>query len=169
MFYLILNIRRSDLRMFAWNVLQACLGVPAVASFRKQKWKRYTWYILSMDTPDHSWPFWWPVAERVGLNSSPDHFWPFWWPAAGRGTFSPLAAMSPSSTVHGGQYDNKYLVCNIRIDGASGIRGGENFRRLSWTSSHQPRDRNTRNEARRYFNLLARVLRASLVLIIAYS
>ena len=59
---------------------------------------------------------------------------------AGADTFSPLApilghekkvAMSPSSTVHGGQYDNKYLVCNIRIDGASGIRGGENFRRLS--------------------------------------
>ena len=39
-------------------------------------------------------------------------------------------AMSPSSTVHWGQYDTKYLVCNIRIDGASGIRGGENFIRL---------------------------------------
>ena len=71
-------------------------------------------------------------------------------------------AMSPSSTVHWGQYDTKYLVCNIRIDGASGIRGGENFIRLvSWTSSYQPRDRNTRNRTRRYYNLLARILRAT--------
>ena len=59
----------------------------------------------------------------------------------GGDTFLPLApvlgpqqknvAMSPSFAVHEGQYDTKYLVCNIRIDGASGIRGGENFRRLS--------------------------------------
>ena len=40
--------------------------------------------------------------------------------------------ISLSSTVHEGQYDNKYLVCtrNIRIDGASGICGGAKFRCL---------------------------------------
>ena len=37
MFYSILNIGRSDLRMFTCNVLQTCLGVPAGASFRKIK------------------------------------------------------------------------------------------------------------------------------------
>ena len=35
-------------------------------------------------------------------------------------------AMSPSSTVHGGQYDTK---CDIRVFIACGIRGGDNFRR----------------------------------------
>ena len=35
------------------------------------------------------------------------------------------------STVHGRQYATKNLVCNFRIDGARGIRGGGNFRRLS--------------------------------------
>ena len=46
----------------------------------------------------------------------------------GRDTFSPLAPdlgppknwLSPSSAVHGGQYDTKY---GIRVDIASGIRG----------------------------------------------
>ena len=36
--------------------------------------------------------------------------------------------MSPSFT--GGQYDTKYLVWNIRIDGANGIRGRGNLRRF---------------------------------------
>ena len=38
-------------------------------------------------------------------------------------------AMSPSSTVHGGQYDTTHAS---EVDSASGIRGGENFRRLAW-------------------------------------
>ena len=70
---------------------------------------------------------------------------------------------------HGGQYDTKSLVCNIRIDDGTGIRGGENLRRLSRTGSYQPRDSNTRNRTRRYYNLLARILRASFVMLIAYS
>ena len=115
-FYLILNIGKSDLQMFAWNVLQPCLGVPAVASFTK---------------------------KNKSPTEAPDNFWPFRWPVVGGDTFSPLApilgpekkvAMPPSSTVHGVQYDTKYLVCNIRIDGASGVRGKGNLRRLSWTS-----------------------------------
>ena len=49
--------------------------------------------------------------------------------------------MSPYFTVRGGEYDPK--MRNIRIDGASGIYEGDNFRRLvPW---YQPRDRNTRN------------------------
>ena len=36
--------------------------------------------------------------------------------------------MSPSSTVHGGQYDTTHAS---EVDSASGIRGGENFRRLA--------------------------------------
>ena len=42
-------------------------------------------------------------------------------------------ARSPSSAVHGGQYDT---MCDIRADSASGIRGGDNFRRLTWTTSY---------------------------------
>ena len=39
--------------------------------------------------------------------------------------------MLPSSTVHWGQYDANYMtVFNIPIDGASGISGGGDFRRL---------------------------------------
>ena len=46
MFYFMLNIGRSDLRMFAWNVLQTChpLELPAVASFRKQMKKKLCSY-----------------------------------------------------------------------------------------------------------------------------
>ena len=73
---------------------------------------------------------------------------PLGWPLVGGDTFSALApilgpekkvVMSTSSTVHGGQYDDKYLVCtrNSPIDGASGIGGGGNFRRLAGTSSYQ--------------------------------
>ena len=65
--------------------------------------------------------------------------------------------MSPSSTVHGGQYYTKYLLCIIRIDGASGICGGGNFRPTR-TSSHQRRDRNTRNRTRRYYHLVACII-----------
>ena len=63
--------------------------------------------------------------------------------------------MPPSPTiVHGGQYDTKYVgVFNTRVDCASGIRGGGNFRRLPWTSSYQPTYRNTRNRTRRCYNL----------------
>ena len=32
--------------------------------------------------------------------------------------------MSPSSTVHGGQYYTKYQVCDIRVSIPCGIRGG---------------------------------------------
>ena len=36
--------------------------------------------------------------------------------------------MSPALTVRGGEYDTK--MCNIRIDGASDICEGDNFRLL---------------------------------------
>ena len=58
----------------------------------------------------------------------------------GADTFSPLApvlsherkvAMSPSFNVHGGQIDTKYTWHVTFVDGTSGIRRGENFRRLS--------------------------------------
>ena len=38
------------------------------------------------------------------------------------------AALSPSFTVRGGEYDTK--MCNIRIDGASGMCEGDIFRRF---------------------------------------
>ena len=50
----------------------------------------------------------------------------------GRNAFSVLApvlgpqkkmALSPSATVHGGQYDTNYQVCDIRVANACGIRG----------------------------------------------
>ena len=145
MIYLILNMGRSDLRKFC---VKRLTGMPWSTRSRlvQKKWK-----------------------ISFALTEMPDHFWPFWWPVVGGDTFSPLppifgpakkVARSPSSTVHGGQYDTKYLVCNIRIDCASGVRGGESFRRLSWTISYKPRDRNTRNRKRRYYDLLARILRA---------
>ena len=129
MFSIILNIGRSDLRMFAWNVIKTCLGAPSVASFRKKRKPRYV-------PPEPT-----------------DHFLLFRWPLVGGDTFSALApilgpekkvVMSSSSTVHGGQYENKYLVCtrNSRIDGANGIGGGGNLRRSAGTSSTL-RDRNT--------------------------
>ena len=58
----------------------------------------------------------------------------------GGDTFSPLApvlglltkklAKSPSSTVHGGQCDANEGR-DIRVDSARGIRGGNNFRRVT--------------------------------------
>ena len=55
----------------------------------------------------------------------------------GGDTFSPLApvlgpepkklAMSLPSTVHGSQYDTKYQVCDIRVDGATGGRDFPSF------------------------------------------
>ena len=152
MVYLILNIGRSDLRMVAWNVLQTCLGVPAVASFRKKMKKKNP-----RKRPIIFWRFngLWSVRTRFRHQHQSL-------------VMTKKVAMSPSSTVHGGQYDTKYLACNIRIDGGTGIRG-EEIRRLSWTSSYQPRDSNTRSRTRRYSNLLDRILRASFVLIIAYS
>ena len=58
------------------------------------------------------------VQKKVKIfvlpTQTPDHDWPFWRPVVGGDTFSPLAsvlhpekkvAMSPSSNVHGGQYD----------------------------------------------------------------
>ena len=51
--------------------------------------------------------------------------------------------MAPSSTVHGGQYDTKYLVCNIRTDGASGIREGD-----SSVIYHEPDRINQETETR---------------------
>ena len=52
MFYFILNIGRSDLRMFARNVLQTCLGVPVVALLKKQQTKENP-----TEKPDHFRPF----------------------------------------------------------------------------------------------------------------
>ena len=157
LFHLIFNIGRLDLRssMFAWNVLQ-CL--EHLRSPRSEKSGKY--YLILPDT--------WYVCFSYG-NACLTLFWAFWWPEVGGDMFSPLSpilghekkvAMPPSSTVHGGQYDTKYLVCNIRTDGASGIREGDNFRHLPWTRSYQPRDRNTRNRTRIYYNLSARTLRA---------
>ena len=40
MSHLMFNIGGSDLRMFAWIFLQTCVGVHAVASFRKQTEKK---------------------------------------------------------------------------------------------------------------------------------
>ena len=57
---------QSDIRIFVWNVLWACLGVPGTGlKYMKRKWFLPT--------------------ER------PEHYWPFWRAAVGRGTFSPLA------------------------------------------------------------------------------
>ena len=64
------------------------------------------------------------------------------------GNYRFIKVIQRNTVTHGGQYDTKCLVVfNIRIDGASGIRRGGNFRRLpiNRTSSYQPRDRNTRN------------------------
>ena len=155
MLYFMLNFGRSAIRMFAWNVTDIPWSTCSRLCQKKMK------SFFPTETPYHLWPFRWPVV--------------------GGDTFSPLApilgpekkvVMSPfSTTVREDQYDNKYLVCtrNVRIDGASGIRGGWEFRRLSWTSSYQRRDRNTRNRTRGYYNLLARIFRASFVLTIAYS
>ena len=44
-------------------------------------------------------------------------------------------AMSPSSTVHGGQQDTK--TCGIRVAIACGIRGWRNLGAYAWTSSYQ--------------------------------
>ena len=43
-------------------------------------------------------------------------------------SWTPPPAMSPALTVRGGEYDTK--MCNIRIDGASDICEGDNFRLL---------------------------------------
>ena len=49
--------------------------------------------------------------------------------------------MSLSFTVRRGEYDRR--MCNIRLDGASGICEGENFRRLVSTKKpkHEKYDR----------------------------
>ena len=153
MFYLMLNIGRSNIRMFAWNVTDT----PYLQSpLSEQKWKNKSkgngWQCVAFSMACGRWGH---AFLPLALNLGPEK----------KGT------MSPSSTVHEDQYENKYLVCtrNIRIDGASGICGGGNFRRLSWTSSYQRIDRNTRNRTRRCYNLLDRVFRATFVLILAYS
>ena len=66
---------------------------------------------------------------------------------------------------------NTWYICtrNIRIYGVSGICGGGNFRSLSWTSSYQQRDRNTRSKTIIYYDLLARISRASFVFMIGCS
>ena len=96
-----------------------------------------------------------PRSEKTGIESFPteptDHFWTFLWPVVGGDTFSPLApilgtvkkmAMSPSFSVRGGEYDTK-IMCNIRLDGASDICEGDNFRRLVSTKrpKHEKKDR----------------------------
>ena len=54
MFHLIIYIGRSDLRTFARNFFgHTCLGVPAVASFRKKKGKHF----FPKQAPDDFWPF----------------------------------------------------------------------------------------------------------------
>ena len=54
-------------------------------------------------------------------------------------------AMPPSSSVHGGQYDTKCLACDIRVDGASGIRGGDNFPSFILNQLVSTKRQNTRN------------------------
>ena len=106
---------------------------------------------------------------------------PLRWPLVGGDTFSALApilgpekkvVMSTSSTVHGGQYDNKYLVCtrNSPIDGASGIGGGGGLSSFGWNQLVSTlRDRNTTNRTIIYFDLLERIFRENFVVFIAYA
>ena len=50
------------------ETLHTSLGVPAVASFRKKK------------------------EKKKNPTETPDHFWPFRWPVVGGDKFSPLLA-----------------------------------------------------------------------------
>ena len=98
-YYQVLDIgpKQSGLRNHCakhFTDMQTCLGYREPA---RQKKKTKNWFILA-ETPDWHLPFWRPVVDRD--------------------TFSPLCiapiqlrnwlCVSPSSAVHGGQYDTKY-------------------------------------------------------------
>ena len=68
--------------------------------------------------------------EKKNPTGTPGDYSPVRGPVVRGDTFSPLAPvlgsefffwLSPSSTVHGGQYDAKYLVGDIRVAIACGI------------------------------------------------
>ena len=72
--------------------------------------------------------------KNVFLTETPGHYGPFRRPVVGGDTFLPLApvlgpgqqknGLSPSSTVHDGQYDTTYFeVCDIRVATGCGIHG----------------------------------------------
>ena len=120
-----INIGRSDLRKFAWKFLQTCLGVPAVASFRKKMGKKMiflrkrVWSLLAFLMACGRWG----RVFATSANPSPCK-------KSGHATLS--------FTVWGGEYCTK--MCNIRIDGARGICEGDYFRRLVSTKGAKTRE-----------------------------
>ena len=84
-----------DLRMFAWNILQTCLGVPAIGSFRKKMKKK--WKKNEKKSYGNAWPLL-TFLEACGRWGRGDTFSPLY--SASPRSWTKRLAMSPSSTVH---------------------------------------------------------------------
>ena len=103
----------SYLRTLVWNVLQACLGVPAIGSNSKKKWKS-NYAFFPTETPDHCLLTFLKACGVVGG----DAFSPLA-PVLCRSWTKKLATpMSLLSTVHCGQYDTStwYVAFEYRLD-----------------------------------------------------
>ena len=99
------------------------------------------------------------MGKKFFPTETPDPSCFFLWHVVGGDTFSPLAPISrpvkkkkwpchpPFLAV--GEYDTK--ICIIRIDGASGICDGENFRRLVSTK-RQKHEKQVRPSLEAYSN-----------------
>ena len=93
-FCLMLNTGRSDVRFFARKILQTCLGVPPTGSCEMRRILVSPPLGKILNT----------IEKNEGLSLVDTSFAP-------RDSPRPLnkeLALSPSYTVHGGQYDTKY-------------------------------------------------------------
>ena len=89
------TVRSSNV---ARNVLQSCLGVPEIGSFRKKNEKQIrsfslgnTWLLLTILKAGVGRDTLSPLAPALGLNKK-------------------KLAISSSSAIHGGQYDSKHVT-----------------------------------------------------------
>ena len=95
--------------MFARNFVQTCLGPPGSGSSKRKKWLIFfSSYGKCLTIFDLVQGVWLVGTHFRRLRQS-------------KVLHKIKLAMSPSSTVHGGQYDHQ--ICGIRVAIACGIRG----------------------------------------------